>query len=448
MHRQRMALGGLVLLLAAGIGVAVWWIVLDSGPTHKSWVNVPDDPPSGISLDVPGNGQERPTDSLPAPATSVTDDSRESTEVASRRAPDAAGERPSVDAESRPVQDGDKPAQAEDETSEALREAAARMREITEQIRQATGEEFKFTIAGRVIDNFGQGVADAKVLVSHRPVAGADAEAPFGMSGVMRPALRPSATTGTDGSFEAEVSFNVPVNTASVDLSISADARGFASEGNVTLNGVQAGSVHSGIELTLQQGGRIEGRVLGPDLKPIPGVHVTLIPALPDVVKVGDSSAPMTLVRASSDREGNFRFEGVRPGNWKLTVTASGSFESYNRDGITAVAGQDTRVDDIVLTAATSLRLRVLRDDGNPIGHGLDNPRVRVTVRFEFADGSAQSLTTSTVASGDVVFTRVPTTAGNYTVSVPGFQAGGPFSAAFIEGRQNNGGEVRLNRAD
>jgi uncharacterized GH25 family protein len=81
------------------------------------------------------------------------------------------------------------------------------------------------------------------------------------------------------------------------------------------------GEVPAEVTLQLPVGGRITGRVVGPDGQPVPGATVS-------TADPGHDGEPpengLTLRRTWTDETGHFELSRLAPGTYRLTVQAEG----------------------------------------------------------------------------------------------------------------------------
>ena len=106
-----------------------------------------------------------------------------------------------------------------------------------------------------------------------------------------------------------------------------------------------------------EQHGTITGRVIDHTGGPLPGTRVTLSPSLA-------VDAPVSDATAVSVESGEFRFERVAPGRYRLVFALIG-FADHSRDGVDVAAGSVARVDatlqvalqtEVTVTGRTTFR--------------------------------------------------------------------------------------------
>jgi protocatechuate 3,4-dioxygenase beta subunit len=145
--------------------------------------------------------------------------------------------------------------------------------------------------------------------------------------------------------------------------------------------------VEKGLLLEVDSAGSIEGTVLGPHGEPRPGATVLLVP---------DPSRFSRAHRmASTDGEGEFRFDGVPPALYGIGVGASGCAPSY-RGGVEVRAGATARV-HLRLGREGSISGIVVDREGNP----LSRVTVRASAWATWMDGPLYSLASVSATTGE-----------------------------------------------
>lgn len=155
---------------------------------------------------------------------------------------------------------------------------------------------------------------------------------------------------------------------------------------------VKPGQDLTGLEIVLAPGGVIEGRVLSPAGRPVPGAEVV-------VQEVSQSTSPFpsfTRLRANADGEGRYVLDGVPPGPRTLAATAEG----YDRTARDLDVRPGDNVLDFELDAGTEVSGRVVDDAGVPV------PGVQLRLVAGF--GSLDSPTAASGPDGAFRFTGVP----------------------------------------
>jgi hypothetical protein len=233
------------------------------------------------------------------------------------------------------------------------------------------------TIAGRVVDEAGRGLAE--VLVRAEP------EAPRRNADVRSTAF---AVTGADGAFLLE-----GLDRGSYHLAAAAEGRAPASR-----SGIAGGA--RGVTLVSGAGLAIAGSVATAD--------GSAVPAYTLLVSVRDG-ARRELVLARSIVEPGGRFEvRVAPGEYDLVAAASGWAPSAP---VTAAAG--TRDARLVVTAGATLRGRVVAAVG---GAGI--PYARILRESSGGGASAQPANAGTVTRADGSFELTGLPPGPVSISI------------------------------
>ncbi len=207
------------------------------------------------------------------------------------------------------------------------------------------------TIAGRVVDRRGRGVAGAAVRAARDPMAVA-----FGGGGVME---RAQTVAGPDGSFSL-----TGVEAPEIDL--VADAEGYA---DGSKKGVAVGS--TGVEILLADLGSIAGKVVDAAGAPVTGYEVEAVPAtsayagMPGFEPAG---------RAAVAADGSYRIVGLPAGTFTVSVYSDAHAPAH-RPGVEVKEGEETGGVDFTLSPGETLRgVAVLTGAETPI------PGVRVSV--------------------------------------------------------------------
>jgi protocatechuate 3,4-dioxygenase beta subunit len=184
-----------------------------------------------------------------------------------------------------------------------------------------------FEVSGRVVDAAG------------RPVAGAGVEFANPLLGVFRSPRR--TTSGADGGFRAG-------GLAAGVYAVTAEKPGLAA---ARLEGVRIAGPVEGLELRLEEGGAIRGRLLGLELADLPDVRV----------QAHGKGVSRT---GQVDHRGEYRIEGLAAGEWNVVAT-KGSRDAHEK--VTVAAGAEA-VLDLDLGKGLTLSGRIVQD-GKPVAN-------------------------------------------------------------------------------
>jgi protocatechuate 3,4-dioxygenase beta subunit len=210
-------------------------------------------------------------------------------------------------------------------------------------VRVALGETLEVVlqpavaVRGRVLSPDGQAVSGARVEVVREGLA-------RGPGARFR---RRSTGTETDdlGRFELR-----DVEPGTVRLAAEADAWLRVEIGAVEL---APGRDLEDFEITLRAGGRVEGRVIGPDGRPLPHARVVV-----------EQSAAAPSRDTTTDSNGDYALEAVEPGRRLLTATA-GRQSLQTSEELEVELGVNRL--DFYLTAGVEVSGRALADDGSAV---------------------------------------------------------------------------------
>jgi protocatechuate 3,4-dioxygenase beta subunit len=231
-------------------------------------------------------------------------------------------------------------------------------------------------IAGRVIDKSTQ-----------QPVKSFDAGVSSGGAALMiTPAMR--AFAGDDGTFVID---GVPAG--SHTLAVTAPGYVMARIPNVN---VESGKSVDDLEVALEHGVRVSGRVTGPDGGAAGGVLVRIDPAAS--TRGAALNDPFTM----TDPDGGYLLDGLDPGPTTLAFSRGGLLTV--RKNVT-LSGSSPEV-DAQLGAGSSISGLVVLDSGEPVG----NAEVRAWSAAEATDQSALTDESGTFAIASVA-------AGHYEIT-------------------------------
>jgi len=196
-------------------------------------------------------------------------------------------------------------------------------------------------VSGRVVDSSGQPAAGAMVRLSST----GDRIPTMSRSG------RPEARSGADGSFRIS-------GVATGVYDVAADKEGYAP---AQLESVNVTGRVQGLELRLEAGGGIQGRLLGLDFSELAGASVYANPAEPALART-----VMRLARAGQvDYQGQYRISGLTAGEWRVSARTDSGRQAEGK--VTVTPGAEATL-DLELGGGFTLTGRVLRG-----GEGVPN---------------------------------------------------------------------------
>lgn len=232
------------------------------------------------------------------------------------------------------------------------------------------------TLSGRVLDPDGRPIPNASVGLHIRPRAGR------GLGG--RLTYSTSGGAPLFGRSDADGNFRL-TDVAPGVVGLWAVASGWQS-GEVSDLELRAGEEKTGVEIVLSPAAFVEGRVLSPSGRPVPGAEVQLTP----------EAGPMSMVAsAGTDGDGRYQLDGVPPG--RRTVEATHPDYGTGRREADLRAGENSL--DIALEAGSEVTGRVVDDAGAPVASA------SVVLR---KPGSFQRLEATSGADGSFRIAAVP----------------------------------------
>ena len=192
-------------------------------------------------------------------------------------------------------------------------------------------------VHGRVVDDEGEPIAGAGVLIVEEVEVGASATHPGILPQRRIDAARSAGTTFADGSYllanVGQGRFHLTVG--KLPQHVSTDTESFTligGEGTIALS-----------EVVLARAATVTGIVFDDAGRPD---HAAVVTAFPQVRMSGGPPSP-----AGTDAQGHYRLEGLRPGTWRIAVTvARGRAKMDTRNGsggrmVTLVPGGTASVD-------------------------------------------------------------------------------------------------------
>jgi protocatechuate 3,4-dioxygenase beta subunit len=198
------------------------------------------------------------------------------------------------------------------------------------------------TVAGRVVDGFGAGIARARVEV--KDVA---ADAPR----ITRGPTSGVATAGEDGRFVVE-----GATPGTMELVAGADE--FQTSEPLVLE-LTPGERREGLRLVLARGGSLAGRVTGPGGEPVADATILAAPT----VQAGSPFQLAPRHQARSDHEGRYRIGGLPPGE----VQVRALHPDYAGPVREATIGAGEARLDLELRRGIEVSGRVVDDAGAPV---------------------------------------------------------------------------------
>jgi 5-hydroxyisourate hydrolase-like protein (transthyretin family) len=204
------------------------------------------------------------------------------------------------------------------------------------------------SVAGRVIDETGRGVAGARLAVSQGSSA-----AGWGMS-------TPLGSTNSD----ASGAFLVAVQAPGGVVALSARAAGYAPAHEWGL-ALEPGQVRSGLVLRLRRGLQARGQVVAEDGSPIRGAVVAARqPKDVNEERLHGQRAPEPSAVTGDD--GGFVLRGLEPGSYELSLSHPAHARRSVR-GVEVVAPGPSRIPRIVLVRPAPVGGQVSDTSGHPV---------------------------------------------------------------------------------
>jgi hypothetical protein len=251
------------------------------------------------------------------------------------------------------------------------------------------------------------------------------------------------ATTDSGGNFTGTVKTKVG-SKAAVTLALRAKARGHAESRHVQVK-AKSGEEKSGVRITMRACGSVRGRVVNAVEAGVPGARVSLESRDPEEGLIRDDSGNTVSFggnsSATTDANGDYIIEDVPEGAYNLQLSVPGYKERTGPRSIDVQAGAAAQAENFVVTATTSLRARLIKDDGKPV---LGWASFEVST----AEGEVVKRLSAMLASdGSVVVNNPPVGAFNVTVKVSGFEPAAKSWQSFIQDQQTDMGTLTLTPA-
>lgn len=206
-------------------------------------------------------------------------------------------------------------------------------------------------LEGYATDPQGQPVAGAEVRVIE---ASADRMSRFLRMDEAEPP--PAATSGQDGFFRVED------RRAGETVDLDASRPGYAP---ASAPGVRV-PTEQPVRLVLQPSAAVEGRVVDPDGKPVPGTRVVVDPADPMAMGRMRVFSASRMRQAVADESGFFRVEDVIPGAIEVRAIATG-YTTAELKNLEVRPGQELRGVEVVLAPGAVIEGRVFSPSGKPL---------------------------------------------------------------------------------
>lgn len=229
---------------------------------------------------------------------------------------------------------------------------------------------------GTVEVDTGESIRVVVLAGGETPIEGASVRA----DGVETLYVRVEGETDEDGT----VTLTGLPRQAMVDLRVEA-------EGYVRVDVGGLGLDEFPYEVSLEEGGTIEGRVVGASREPIPGAQVTAVPA------EGGRLGPVT-----TDDDGAFALDGLPTGSVDVFARARG-YRDGHREGVPVRASSVRSGVRIELEPGDGLRGRVVDAEGAPVA----DADVRLVPRWVGSDGAVAR--TRSGSDGSFEIAREPT---------------------------------------
>ena len=263
---------------------------------------------------------------------------------------------------------------------------------ITGRIGEASGRiEEEDDIVCLELRQLGQGTVSGFVTSNDASVAGAivDLTSSTGLSGSAAN-LKATATTGSEGEFVFQ---GVPEGSFTLRARVPGLLLTGTAKGSIETDGQEV----SDIEIKLQPSGTIAGTVFRPD-------------AMTEVL--GASLLLKGLLRSESDVSGEYRFEFIPAGDFKLTAEETATGDAGLVTG-TLGEGEELLV-DVVFNGTGTVEGVAFDSDGNT---PLDSGQVRLTRPAPFP--RSETATVSPI-DGSYRFLRIPVGEFSLSLKVPG----------------------------
>jgi protocatechuate 3,4-dioxygenase beta subunit len=420
MLKRRFVLFGLIGLLAAGLGLGCFLLMMQDSISPGG----SERPDQGVARHEHPDSSVRDSKTAAARPTGISgtssDDGKDSEDAPAKEQGSRTG----------PNQ------QPIDSKTDANEQGASEFEEVTGEGEDRPGQpvngnqevELTVKISGRVIDEALQGIVGAEVRAWYT------FRTPDGKEQSPTYYARPAAVSGEDGRYSTVMKARVSVGTSTFDAFLSASATGFATEDSVEVRGLKEGDVRTGIDIKMLAAGAVIGRVLDQSGNAIAG---TIVYGM--LHRVGYPE-PMQSEVVRANQDGQYRIPGMRAGGWSI-YAISAEHDIPSPVAVTVVPGAEVAAADLVLSPATTIRLKLLKPDASPLTKEPNGKAPRVIARVR-PHRIAHILHPD--ANGNIVITRVPADAAELTIEVAGYEPHSLTLPRLIEGQQNDLADIAL----
>lgn len=421
---------GVLVLVAflAGIGVGTLFFSLGSdAPTNKGL-------PAEQVADRDAGAEAESSDSASNAGKDVRNTGADTTPGNTDSARDRARER---DESARPSPDGSNPADGSSQDQPKEQPKSGESTPPAPAVPDAVGSELgvltdlSATISGTVVDSLGNPVPNAEVISDVIERAGQTTRAS---------SAGKFAGTDSGGNFTGVVKLKVG-SKAAVTLALRAKAKGHAENRHVQVR-VKAGDEKTGVKIPLRACGTVRGKVVNTSQTGVPGAKVTLEPRDPEEGLIRDEAGNTVSFggsfSATTDAGGEYTVEDVPEGSYNFALSAPGYKERTGPRSADVQAGNATQVENFEVAATTSIRARLMTDDGKPVfGYA--------TFEFSTPEGEiVKQLRSMVSADGSVVINNPPVGAFNVSVRMQGYQPTAKTWQTFVQDQQTDMGTLTM----
>jgi protocatechuate 3,4-dioxygenase beta subunit len=184
--------------------------------------------------------------------------------------------------------------------------------------------------------------------------------------------------------------------------------------------------------------GSVRGRIVDTKGSPLAGIVVF---AHESEEKDSFGSTFRSDDQVKTDAEGYYRFPKLRAGKWYFIIASSEYTVKTDPGRVEIQEGTETIVpSDFVLNPPTVLKVRILSENGNAI----PGDSVRAIFVVTGRNGATTRVGASLDKDGWATVKPVPSDATEMTINVPGYKISGTVKLNLVEGELTDCGEVRL----